>query len=131
MLRNLSAAFTGGVIGGLLSSLLFWELGRDGVLSWMGIALRPALSLAWLYPRLIVGGLWGLLLILPLLPGRPASRGLLWSLAPSAYVLLHLMPRAGKGLLGLGYGALTPALILLIYAIWGVSAALWHRAASR
>jgi hypothetical protein len=109
MLRKLSAAFTGGVIGGLLSSLLFWELGRDGVLTWMGIALRPALSLAWLYPRLIVGGLWGLLLILPLLPGRPASRGLL----------------------GLGYGALTPALILLIYAVWGVSAALWHRAASR
>lgn len=131
MLRKLSAGFTGGVIGGLLSGLLFWELGRDGILAWSGIALHPALSLGWLYPRLVTGGLWGLLFVLPLLPGRPATRGLLWSLAPSAYVLLHRMPAAGKGLFGLGYGALTPALILLLYAVWGITAAYWYRGASR
>ena len=131
MLRNLNAAFTGGVIGALLSSLLFWELSRDGVIAWMGIALHPTLSLPWLYPRLIVGGLWGLLFTMPLLPGRPVTRGLLWSLAPSAFMLLHQMPAAGKGLFGLGYGVFTPVLVLLINAVWGVTAALWHRGAAR
>lgn len=131
MLRNLSAAFTGGAIGGLLSSLLFWELGRDGVIAWMGISLHPGLSLAWLYPRLVIGGLWGLLFTLPLLPGRPATRGLLWSLAPSAFMLLHQMPMAGRGLFGFGYGALTPVLVLLVYAVWGLTAALWYRGAAR
>jgi hypothetical protein len=131
MLRNLSAAFTGGVIGGLLSSLLYWELGRDGVIAWMGVAMHPGLSLAWLYPRLIIGGLWGLVLLLPLLPSRPATRGLLWSLAPSAFTLLHIMPMAGKGLFGFGYGALTPILILLINAVWGLAAAFWYRGSAR
>jgi hypothetical protein len=131
MLRNLSAAFTGGAIGALLASLLFWELSRDGVLAWMGIALSPALSLAWLYPRLVIGGLWGLLFTLPLLPGQPAMRGLLWSLAPSAFMLLHQMPAAGRGLFGLGYGTLTPALILLVNALWGLTASLWYRGAAR
>lgn len=131
MFRNLSAAFTGGVIGALLSSLLFWELSRDGVIAWMGIALHPLLSLSWLYPRLVVGGLWGLLFTLPLLPGRPAMRGLLWSLAPAAFMLLHQMPAAGHRLFGLGYGALTPVLVLLINALWGLTAALWYRGAAR
>jgi hypothetical protein len=131
MLRKLSAAFTGGVIGALLSSLLFWELGRNGVTAWMGVTLRPGLSFAWLYPRLVAGGLWGLLFLLPLLPSRPATRGLLWSLAPSAFTLLHVMPMAGRGLFGLGYGALTPVLVLLINAVWGLTAAFWYRAAAR
>lgn len=50
MLRKLSAAFTGGVIGALLSSLLFWELGRNGVTAWMGITLRPACPLHGFIP---------------------------------------------------------------------------------
>lgn len=131
MLRNLSAAFTGGVIGALLASLLFVELNRYGVVSWLGVTLHPSASLSWLYPRLMAGGLWGLLFALPLLPGRPATRGLLWSLAPAAYFLLHQMPAVGRGLFGLGYGALTPALVLVLLATWGLAAGLWYHQAAR
>lgn len=131
MLRNLSAAFTGGVIGGLLASLLFVELNRYGVVSWLGVTLHPGHSLNWLYPRLMAGGLWGLLFTLPLMPGRPATRGLLWSLAPSAFILLHRMPATGHGLFGVGHGALTPVLILAIYAVWGLTAAFWYHSAAR
>lgn len=131
MLRKLSAAFAGGSVGALAAALTFWELGRDGVTDWLGLALHPALSAGWLYPRLVIGGLWGLLLLLPLLPGRPAARGMLFGLAPAAYALFYQLPAAGRGLFGLGYGKLMPVLIVLLNLVWGLCAALWHRYASR
>jgi hypothetical protein len=127
MLRKLSTAFTGGTFGALAASLLFWELGRDGVTAWLGIALHPSLSPAWLYPRLVIGGLWGLLLLLPLFPDRPATRGMLLGLVPAAHALFYQLPAAGRGLFGLGYGQLTPVLIVLLNLTWGMCAALWFR----
>ncbi|AMV70622.1 hypothetical protein DBW_0222 [Desulfuromonas sp. DDH964] len=85
----------------------------------------------WLYPRLVWGGLWGLLLLLPLVRERTLLRGLLISLAPSAIVLLVVFPGMGKGHLGLGFGTLTPILVVLLNFIWGMVASAWHRAAGR
>jgi len=131
MLKRISAAFAGGAVGALVDSVDIWALGALGVTAKLGIGLRPAFTLPWLYPRLVWGGIWGFLFLLPLLRGRIALRGVLFSLAPSAFVLLVGFPSMGKGMLGLGFGTLTPALVVALNFLWGIVGAAWYRAAAR
>lgn len=131
VVRNISGAFLGGLLGALVDSLNIWWLGKAGITAALGIGLRPEFTTSWLYPRLVWGGLWGLLLLLPLVRGHTLLRGLLISLAPSAMVLLVVFPGMGQGHLGLGFGTLTPILVVLLNFIWGMVASAWHRAASR
>ena len=50
-------------------------------------------------------------------------RGIILSLAPSAFELLYVFPRETGHLLGLSHGMLTPVFVLAANAIWGLSAA--------
>ena len=82
---------------------------------------RPSFSLAWLYPRIVWGGLWGLLFLLPVMKNRFLSRGLLFSLGPTLVQLFIVFPmKAHKGVMGLTLGTLTPAFIFFImsYGAW-------------
>ncbi len=125
--RTLSLCFAAGALGALANSFAVWEAGRSGVLGALGVSLAPSWTLAWLYPRLVWGGLWGLLFALPLSIPSWAMRGLALSLAPALAQLLIFFPRAGKGVLGLELGALTPACVLVFDAIWGLAASAWLR----
>jgi len=125
--RTLSLAFAAGVVGGLANSLAAWASGAYGVSQALGVSLAPDFTLAWLYPRLVWGGLWGLLFALPLPRPRGLALGLLLGLAPAAYQLFVVFPQRGGGLLGLEHGALTPVLVLVFTGIWGITAALWLR----
>ena len=88
--------------------------------------IAPALTPGWLYPRVVWGGLLGLLFLLPLWKNKPILQGLIYSLGPTLVQLLIVFPiKAGKGFLGLELGALTPAFVILYNAVWGVVAALW------
>ncbi len=127
MLRKFSLAYVSGTVAALVTCLVFWVLGRDGATAWLGVALTPHLTTGWLNSRLVFGGLFGLLLTLPLLPNRVPLRGILISLAPAAYFLLVLFPRMGRGLFGFSYGALTPLLIGGLCLLWGLLAAGWYR----
>ncbi len=127
--RDLSIAFAAGCLGALINSLAVWAAGEYGLNARLGVAIHPELSAAWLYPRLVWGGLWGLLLVLPWLPHRALLRGLVFSLAPTLFALLYFYPyRLHKGMLGLELGQFTPLLVALVNAVWGVVAALWYRA---
>jgi len=67
------------------------------------------------------------LFALPLFTGW-LSRGLVFSLAPSAIQLLVVFPvEARKGVLGLELGILTRLLVLFFNAVWGVVASWWVR----
>jgi hypothetical protein len=125
--QSLSLFFAAGALGGLASSLLVWLCGHAGITQALGVAIAPELGPAFLYPRIVWGGLWGFLFALPLGTSSFARRGLLLSLAPSAYQLLVVFPRRGDGQLGLELGALTPVLVLGFNAVWGVVAAWWLR----
>lgn len=118
---RLSLAFAAGAVGALANSLAVQLAGamRPG-------AGAPELTSAWLYQRLVWGGLWGLLLLLPVLRGRPMARGLLISLAPSLARLALFAPAAGAPA-----GALGVVLVFLFNAIWGIVAAYWFRVAER
>lgn len=130
-LRALSLAFAAGLAGALVSSLAMWAAGRYGVTAALGVGIAPALLPAWLYARLVWGGLWGLQLLLPL-RRSPFVLGLVLSVAPTAFQLLWMFPyRSGYGWLGLELGVPTPVLVWLFNLIWAWSAVAWWRATGR
>ena len=131
-LHKLSLAFSAGCVGGLLNSLAVWICGELGITASLGVAIAPRLSAAWLYPRLVWGGIWAVLFLLPFMQRRLLSKGLVLSLGPSLVQLFVVLPlRAGKGVMGLDLGTLTPLLVLGFNAVWGLAAALWLRWTSR
>jgi len=126
MVKKTSCAFTGGALGALVDSVNIWLLGKVGITSLLGIGLQPEFTMTWLYPRLVWGGIWGLLFLLPFLKTRLYLRGMLFSLLPSAMVLFMVFPSMSKGLLGLEFGTLTPILVVLLNFVWGIVASLWY-----
>jgi len=126
----ISACLTGGAIGALINSLIVWGAGATGLTLAAGAKIAPALTLPWLYQRLVWGALWGLLFLIPFQGGRKRStsvmvKGFLISLAPTLAQLLYFFPEAGQGLGGLGLGVTVPAFVVIFNAIWGWVAAGW------
>ena len=87
--------------------------------------LAPPLTPAFLYPRLVWGGLWGFLFLIPLARWSFPVRGLFFSLGPTLAQLFVVFPHAQKGVLGLQLGSLTPLLVVFYNAIWGYGAGWW------
>lgn len=126
--KKLSLMFAAGCFGGLLNSLAVWICGELGITAALGVKIAPKLSAPWLYPRLVWGGIWGVLFLLPLMKRQFIARGLLFSLGPTLVQLFVVFPmKANKGIMGLDLGMLTPAFVIVFNAIWGLSAALWLR----
>jgi multidrug efflux pump subunit AcrB len=119
---NACLAFAAGTIGAVANSLAVWLSGKLGISAALSVAIAPALTPTWLYPRLVWGGLWGLLLLLPMRTRGDFPRGLLISLPPTLAQLLVFFPRSGRGFLGLDLGTLTPVLVFLFNAVWGWAA---------
>lgn len=130
-IQKISGGFTGGAIGGLVDSVNIVVLGKLGITAWLGVSLKPELTAPWLYPRLVWSGIWMLLLLLPIWEKRPALRGGLFSLLPSAMMLFMVFPEMGKGVLGLSFGTATPLVVIGLNCIYGMVAAYWYQAATR
>lgn len=130
-MRRIMLIFSAGAAGGLANSLAVWLFGVLGITTALGVSIAPALTPAWLYPRLVWGGIWGILFLSPVPRGSWWLRGLVFSLGPSIVQLLVVFPvKTDAGALGLGLGALTPIFVLLFNAVWGLVAAwLLERAA--
>lgn len=124
VLRRAAHAFSAGALGGLANSVFLWLLGSLGITALLGLAVAPALTPAWLYPRIVWGGIWGFLFLLPRWTRSWPIMGLAYSLGPSLVQLFVVFPvKTGHGVLGLGLGALTPVLVLVVNAVWGLAAA--------
>ena len=131
-MQKLSLYFAAGSLGGLVNSIAAWLCGAYGVSAALQVAIAPRLTPGWLYPRIVWGGLWGLLFLIPMVKSRFVVRGLIVSLGPTAAQLFYFFPNVlSQGMLGLKLGTLTPLLVLLLNAIWGVAAALWLRLVDR
>jgi hypothetical protein len=130
--KILSLVFAAGCLGGLLNSLAVWIFGEIGISSAVGVKIAPQLTASWLYPRIVWGGIWGALFLLPLMQKSLLYRGLVFSLGPTIVQLFIVFPKiANKGFMGLDLGILTPLLVLVFNAIWGVSASIWLRWANK
>ncbi len=126
--KRLTVIFAAGCLGGLANSLAVWLFGAYGVTKTLGVRITPDLSPTWLYPRLVWGGIWGLLFLLPVFRSSVLKRGLLLSLGPTIIQLFVVFPyKADQGMMGMGLGALTPLLVFVFNAIWGITVAVWLR----
>ena len=125
---KISMVFAAGCLGGLVNSLAVWLFGMYGITAAIGVKIAPQLTAAWLYPRIVWGGIWGVLFLLPLLRRKFLIQGLLYSLGPTLVQLFIVFPmKANKGMMGLDLGTLTPLAVVVFNAVWGVTAALWLR----
>jgi hypothetical protein len=89
------------------------------------VSIAPSLKLAWLYPRIVWGGLWGLAFILPFYNNRLITKGALISLLPTLVQLLVIFPlKAHKGYFGLSLGMYTPVFVTFFNLVWGVVTAM-------
>ncbi|MBE9216167.1 hypothetical protein IQ247_26500 [Plectonema cf. radiosum LEGE 06105] len=124
--RNLSLVFTSGCLGGLLNSLTVWVFGFGGITGLFNIQIAPTLTASWLYPRIVWGGIWGFLFLLPFYQRKYLLKGIVLSLFPTLVQLFIIFPlQAKKGVLGVELGSLTPVFVLFFNLIWGITAAFW------
>lgn len=117
--------FAAGCLGGLTNSLVVWLFGDLGITSSWGVAISPSLSPHWLYPRIVWGGLWALLFVLPMLKANLFLKGTILSLFPTIVQLFVVYPyQEHKGIAGLKLGLYTPVFVLFFNWVWGVATAL-------
>jgi hypothetical protein len=129
----LTICFCAGLLGALASSGITWVAAAMGLPQWCGVDLVPRWTAAWIYPRLVWGGLWGLLFLFTVSSPRSRNqwvrKGMWVSLFPSAWLLLYVFPqRTTYGALGLGLGVLTPLFVILYNLVWGAATGVFARA---
>lgn len=113
--------FAAGCLGALANSLTVWIFGHFGITQHFHVHIAPALTPAWLYPRIVWGGIWGWLFLLPMMDAKAFKKGLFLSLFPTLVQLLVVFPiQAKKGYFGLELGMLTPVFVVFFNAVWGV-----------
>jgi len=121
VMNKLLVVFSAGCLGGLANSLAVWWFGDNGIMALLNVSIAPSLSAAWLYPRIVWGGIWGLVFLVPLLNKRLILKASLLSLLPSAVQLFVVFPlKAGKGMAGLDLGVYTPIFVVFFNWIWAV-----------
>ncbi|MDY6792652.1 MAG: hypothetical protein SWH54_15430 [Thermodesulfobacteriota bacterium] len=120
--------FAAGCLGALANSVVVWLSGDLGITKSLGVSITPALTASWLYPRIVWGGIWGLIFFLPLVNSKPFLKGTLLSLFPTIVQLFIVFPyQAKKGVAGIELGFLTPALVFVFNWVWGVVTSLTIR----
>jgi hypothetical protein len=124
-MKKLLIFFAAGCVGALASSITIWAFGHYGITKALGVSIAPALSSSWLYPRIVWGGIWGLLFILPMFDSKLLRKGSILSLFPTAVQLFVIFPfKAGKGMAGLELGTFTPLMVLFFNWVWGITTAI-------
>ncbi|MFW5798309.1 MAG: hypothetical protein ACOCXX_01515 [Planctomycetota bacterium] len=126
LLRKLSVVLVAGAFGGVVNDLVIWLFDAVGLLERTGVAISGSLVKSDLYMRIIWGGIWGLLFVLPMMKRSVWLRGMVFSLAPTLVQLLIVFPlRAEVGWFGLDLGGATPVFVFLFNLAWGIAAAAW------
>lgn len=123
MLKNFTIAFTAGAIGGLVNVILLTIFNKAGLTSLIGLELPPPALPGFLYKQMVWGGLWGLLLVAPVLLRTWWLRGLLLGVAASLVALVVFFPQTPLGMFGLNKGPMMPVLVLIVNTGFGLAAA--------
>ena len=120
-MKKIFICFSAGCLGALANSLTVWFFGDFGITKALNVAIAPVLSPEWLYPRIVWGGIWGLVFITTVLNSHPIRKGLLLSLFPTLIQLLVVFPiKANKGYMGFDLGIFTPLFVVFFNMVWGV-----------
>ncbi len=134
--QRLSLAFGAGVVGALANVIFLALAGSAGLVAELGIDSPKPPMPVFLYKQMVWGGLWGFIFLLPIPDWSWWLRGLLFGLLASLSTMVIFMPMihlpagagfADPGYFGLGWGALTPVLVLCANSAWGLAAAGWYQ----
>lgn len=121
-MKNALLVFAAGCLGALIQALVMWLFTRYGIMQSLHVNMAGSLSPAWLYPRIVWGGCWGFLFLLPIFSSSILARSFVIALIPTGVQLFILYPfYEGKGVAGLSLGILTPFLVLFFYWVWSLA----------
>jgi hypothetical protein len=124
-MKKLLIFFAAGCLGALANSIAVWLFGDFGITTSFDVSIAPSFTPGWLYPRIVWGGIWGLLFALPMLQSKLLLKGAVLSLFPTAVQLFVMFPlKADKGIAGLDLGLYTPLFVVFFNWVWGVVTAL-------
>ena len=120
-----SVSFCAGLLAAIVSTAFAWLCIRYGLTTLAGVALQVSLDIRALYPKMIWGGLWGLVFALSVAHNRTrrywVRKGMLISIAPTLYQLFVFFPyQTGYGTLGIELGLLTPLFVFCFNLVWGI-----------
>jgi len=121
-MKNALVVFAAGCLGALIQVLVMWLFTRYGITHSLNVNLPGSMVPNWLYPRIVWGGLWGFLFLLPILTSSLLARSFVVALIPAGVQLFIIYPiYEGKGIAGLSLGLLTPFLVLFFYWVWSLA----------
>jgi hypothetical protein len=125
LFRQLSLAFAAGGVGVIALVVFLWIVRDAGVLTSLGLhAPKPKMP-DFLYSRIVWGGLWALLFVLPVMSRQWLLRGLAVGVLASLASIFYFNPAWKNAAF---------SFVLLIFvanAVWGIIASGWYRAVSR
>ncbi len=126
-LTQISFAFSAGAAGGLANAITVWLFGALGITAAAGVQIAPALTPPFLYQRIVWGGIWGMLLLIPLFLKTGALRVAALCIPPTLVQLFVVFPFIlHRGMMGLELGAATPLFVILFNLVWAVKAWYWY-----
>ena len=125
MMKKIVLCLVAGVLGGLANSIGVWGSGNLGISTALGFKMTPALTLPWLAPRLLQGGVWGLAFLLPFWKHSYFKKGAVLALLQAIVMLVVMFPKMGMGMYGANLGATAPLFVLVFTMFWGMTAAVF------
>ncbi|EIE23864.1 hypothetical protein COCSUDRAFT_47036 [Coccomyxa subellipsoidea C-169] len=132
-IQILSLAFAAGAVGGLVNFLIAPLFGALHITTALGVHIAPGLVKGDLYSKVVWGGIWGFLFMLPLRKyvKNWGARACIFGLFPSAVQMFLVFPHSTPfGIGGVGLGKLTPLFVIIFNTIgWSVPGYLWFRLA--
>lgn len=117
--RLLTLGFGAGAFGACILFLIAFVLDRLNVPAALGVALPPREFPAGLYRLVAWGGIWGFLLVLPVLTRLWWLKGIIIGLLATAALALFFAPPIGQG------PATRLLYVAVLNAIWGIAAGFW------
>ena len=134
-MKALSFTFAAGVFGAIMNGLAVILFSHYGWAVAAGYKLQVMLSppgiYQWIYQRLVWGGLWGFLFLLPYFRAMPPVRIVVFALVPSMFQLLVVFPyMVNKGFFGLELGQSTPLFVISFNIVWALFAEIWLKVTS-
>jgi len=128
ILHRAHHCFAAGALAGFVTTILIWIASQSGAFLILGVPLVFDLTPGWIYQRVVWGGLWGFVFLVPVFVSWPGwRRGLILGMGPAAATLLVFNPiKDGIGLFGLGLGAMMPIIVIVFSLLWGVIAGWWN-----
>jgi hypothetical protein len=125
LFRHLSIAFAAGALGAIVLGIFLLVLRDTGTLANLGIRTPPARMPQFLYSRMVWGGIWALLFVLPVMTRQWLLRGVVVGVLASLAAIFYFNPAWKNAAFGF------VILIFVANAVWGIVAAGWYRAVGR